>query len=862
VNSISSFSTLLLFGRMAVRRLLNQSSQMKLPARKGSAPAATAGAAPADAPAEGPARTATLHRSQRRSLFRRALSLWLPISALLGTVLLSVNTLFVLVDSTLLNESRTAAVLPLSSEHYKTLQEAAALGETTERDAAVDRALASAYSSPAAWLTDSAKQLARSRFDKQGLEAFRVLPSNSPWGGTLAYLSPEGRDQALRTLGLYLALINVALLSFAFGASSRNLGNADPALVWLWQFPVSRGVLFTSKLVESVCGSLAAPLTGLFYAIILWLSGASLLMGLGLGGLLGVAAAVAGAAVRLAAEIVMTQSLARRTRGAIVAVVTAVGSLATLVAMIGSNSQSAVELFGRVAQKLPAAFYWNPFSAGIGAASLQGSGVPWWLVAPLAAVALAVASVLLASHLTRRGLACCQESGRDTPKPAVRTAPRLTGLGAVAWKELLQMSRQPEVLGQMLAAPLTIVVILTVGGYQKTLDMATQGGANVCVAILVAAVYMLMVASTQSIGREFKMLTFLQSQPQPLADIVRSKARVWGVMAVLMGLPFLGGVIAWFPADAPAILVRVPFLLASLWWLTELMFGLTALAASVTNEQTVRFRGSTMWIPALVLSDAAVAVYSQNWWLQAGVLAMLVILNAAVRERQLVELAWLGEPVETPPRRIYPMHGLLAMMGFQALMGILSGVFQKTELFSTAASVTAAYCLSALVVSLGCWVWMSEHRLSIRSAEPRGPILKPMFLGLSISCAVGLVVVTVLKRLECDWQTPAHVSSEALRHASYDKWCLLVLFVVAAPLFEEWIFRGLLYRSLRRTWGIGLSVAVTAILFATLHPVAGSAALVTLGTMTALTAERTRRLWPSIAVHAGYNLMVWGLCVA
>lgn len=871
MNAPSFLSTLVLFGRMAVRRTLNQSAQMKFPARKGAAaktaadgtaaPAATPTAAPA---AEAAPRTATVHRSQRQSLLRRALGMWLPIMALLGTILLSVNTMFVLIDSNLLLESRAAKTLPLTAAQYKTLGETAALPTSPDRDDRINSTLAEAYSSSAAWLTDSMKELARSRFDKEGMAAFRELPADPQWSGTFAWLSPAGRERALHSLGLYLLLINVALVAVGFGASGRNLGNADPALVWLWQFPVSRSVLFTAKLVESVCGSLAAPLTSLFYAIVLWQCGTSFLAGLGLGALLGLSAAFAGGAIRLAAEIVMTQTLGRRTRGSIVAVATAVGSLASLVAMTGSNSQMAVEMFGRWAQRVPASLYWNPFSAGLGAVSLENlTAQPWWLVAPATALLLSTLAVLLASALTRAGLACCQDSGRDVHQPtAARTSLRLTGLGTVAWKELLQMGRQPEVLGQMLAAPLTIGVLLTVGGYQKAVDLATQGGANVCVAILVAAAYMLMVAATQSVSRELKMLTFLQSQPQPLADIIRSKARVWGVMAVLLGLPFLGGVIAWYPSETTAILVRTPFLLASIWWLTELMFGLTALAASVTNEQTVRFRSSVMWIPALILSDAAIAVYSQNWWLQAGVLAMLVILNAAVRERQLVELAWLSEPVETPPRRVYPMHGLLALIAFQTLIGVFGGLLRQAEFLSAAAATMTAYCLSAALVMAGCWVWLHEHKLSIRWDHPRGPILRPMLQGLSLSCAVGFAVVTILKHFELQWQTPAHVSDEVIRHGSYDKWYLFVLFVIAAPLFEEWVFRGLLYRSLRRSWGIALSVGVTAVLFATLHPVAGSVALVTLGATTALTAERTGRLWPSIAVHAGYNLMVWGLCVA
>ena len=87
------------------------------------------------------------------------------------------------------------------------------------------------------------------------------------------------------------------------------------------------------------------------------------------------------------------------------------------------------------------------------------------------------------------------------------------------------------------------------------------------------------------------------------------------------------------------------------------------------------------------------------------------------------------------------------------------------------------------------------------------------------------------------------------------------IWVIAAPLFEEWIIRGLMYRSLRRTWGIAVSVTLSAILFATLHPVGGCISLITLGVMTALATEKTNRLWPSMTIHAGYNFMIWLLVV-
>ena len=192
--------------------------------------------------------------------------------------------------------------------------------------------------------------------------------------------------------------------------------------------------------------------------------------------------------------------------------------------------------------------------------------------------------------------------------------------------------------------------------------------------------------------------------------------------------------------------------------------------------------------------------------MQLGSITTLAILNAAVRQRQLAELHWLSEPVETPPKKVYPMHAILAIIGFQTLQNaVLGGLVQIPQLSSTAV-VAIAYCVAAFVVTAICWTWMSENHLAMPTLS-RGPALRPILIGLSASCVIGLITTMFFRWLHVDHQMAAYAINGRRASCRLDKWCLLGMWVVAAPLFEEWIIRGLLYRSLRRTWGIGLSVA-------------------------------------------------------
>ena len=320
----------------------------------------------------------------------------------------------------------------------------------------------------------------------------------------------------------------------------------------------------------------------------------------------------------------------------------------------------------------------------------------------------------------------------------------------------MQLRRQPEFVGQVLAAPLGLAFLLFIGGYQKVMNAAVESGTNISVAVMLGLAYMLLMASSHMLATEFKCLWLLQCQPRELADMVRSKARVWGVIALLMSIPFFGVAIAMLPSATLAILANVPFVLASLWFLAELKFGLTALVASVTNDQTVRFQGSAL-LPLLVITNLSLALLSQNWWAELVRLATLVILNAAVRERQLVELAWLSEPVETPPKRVYAMHAILALIGFEAVQNISQIAFLQQPALSASAVVAISYCIAAVTVSVFFWFWMHSNKLSMPKLT-RGPALRPIVWGLLASCSAGFVTTMI-----CRWGNFGHTPAYAIQ---------------------------------------------------------------------------------------------------
>jgi uncharacterized protein len=81
--------------------------------------------------------------------------------------------------------------------------------------------------------------------------------------------------------------------------------------------------------------------------------------------------------------------------------------------------------------------------------------------------------------------------------------------------------------------------------------------------------------------------------------------------------------------------------------------------------------------------------------------------------------------------------------------------------------------------------------------------------------------------------------------------------VVLTPIFEEIVFRGLLFATLRRRFGVAGAALLSAAIFAIAHGygVLGFGAVFWSGLLWAWAYERTGSLLPSMAAHAVDNLM-------
>lgn len=182
----------------------------------------------------------------------------------------------------------------------------------------------------------------------------------------------------------------------------------------------------------------------------------------------------------------------------------------------------------------------------------------------------------------------------------------------------------------------------------------------------------------------------------------------------------------------------------------------------------------------------------------------------------------------------------------------------------------------AVLVSLSAMVWPLLRGVPWRRmCDDIGwrwgdrPALEPFFGVVCYLAALPVVIVLVLAlfallQLGPKWITaPTHPIVFKVLQSGWWGWIQALFFAsVVAPLMEETMFRGVLYRHLReatgrlgRGWSVVLSALVVSFVFAALHPQGVLAIPVLMTLAFGFTAAREWRgtLVPSMTVHALHN---------
>jgi uncharacterized protein len=163
----------------------------------------------------------------------------------------------------------------------------------------------------------------------------------------------------------------------------------------------------------------------------------------------------------------------------------------------------------------------------------------------------------------------------------------------------------------------------------------------------------------------------------------------------------------------------------------------------------------------------------------------------------------------------------------------------------------------AVALSITLLVLAGRRGLDVRELGWRRPPLRWLLAAVPLTLA-GLAIAGLLAGIAQSMLPDVRNQQCITVREQYGHSILLALPVVclAAPVVEETVFRGVLYRWLRGVMPLGTAMVASATVFAAAHAVTLLfLPLLGLGILLAWVYERSGSLWPGVVVHALFNLL-------
>ncbi len=233
-----------------------------------------------------------------------------------------------------------------------------------------------------------------------------------------------------------------------------------------------------------------------------------------------------------------------------------------------------------------------------------------------------------------------------------------------------------------------------------------------------------------------------------------------------------------------------------------------------------------------------------------GVAGLLVLGNGCLGLVLLIAAPLLWTSYESVFQSRGPLLlalGLYFCWDFLSLLGavVVASVVEGTLLRALFGQIVS-YVLA--LVMFGSLLRRSDFQFDSRT-------LGGGLVGFWLCAPLVFLAAQLTQRLSGKTPSSTNPLLEMITNSTQNELLLLVgLVVVVGPLFEEIVFRGVLYRNLRSRFGVPVSALLSGLIFSVVHgDLMAVLPLTTLGIVFALLYEKTNSLWASWICHALWN---------
>ena len=697
--------------------------------------------------------------------------------------------------------------------------------------------------------------------DKRHHPVANFMPRLGAWNST------DGALQLSKTIGGILLLFFLTWLFLDFGTANQDLGKVDWTMEWLFTMPVSSAGLFAAQLLGFAvteplmwCGAWPVMITVFVSADWGWWS-------VLLGAAVALYLSVLVASLRVVGETALHCSLAPPRLKNLQALFSVLGTcgLFLLVANIGDNAVSTTCVAW--ASRIPDAATWLPvvLPGTLPAFNTIGDVRNIVVAVMLASVIIVPClAVAISAWLVRGGLLTV--SGAYTGKrivagetaAAVRPPALLRG---VTGKDLRLLLRDRNFLVQTLVVPVMVIGFQLVlhGGMIDAVRTQFQQAAVLAFAV---GAYVLIATAMSALSVEGNSLWMLYTFPRDIAAILRRKTRLWAAVALVYTMIVLA-LCAWTnphlkAGDAVFALLACAGVLVYAF----IASGIGILATDpLETEVRRRVRPAMVQMYMILAAMYAHALYATSGWTRLVQLVLSILLSFALWQKVRDRVPFLLDPMAAAPPSVSLSDGLIAALTFFVLQGILQIAFIGGGIAPGVALFVAFVIAGACVVALSFYVFWRAGMpgvltsVGLQTSAGRKGIRKALGLGVIGGLGAGAFGAGYLRAV--DWVPALHDLKVQTLKLPFDPgiW-LLVIAIGAAPIFEEFIFRGLVFRGLLRSTNAVLAIFGSAAIFAIVHPPISVVPVFVLGAVAAWTVYRSGQLISAITTHMIYNAVV------
>jgi membrane protease YdiL (CAAX protease family) len=600
--------------------------------------------------------------------------------------------------------------------------------------------------------------------------------------------------------------------------------------------------------------------------------------------LIGVPVAVAAACVGKALEIGIMLRFPPRSRGALIGLISWFGYAAMLSLLVSIVAMpTIVSASAGALRPLATAISWPLFSWAIGmksdgSVSFISGMVSCWL----ASIVMIAGSVVFSVWGAQRSLAGTSAAPTLTSSAKKVSPSTLFRRDPFYRKEILWFLRDRGAIVQAILIPVTIA------GFQlfnlrSLFQSVKDPWRSLAGTAVIFGTYFLWILGPRSLASEGQALWLAQTWPKGLEGLMKAKARLWFLIATTFVMLMLVFAMVRAPGHAWKIL------LVAIGWIA---FGRSMAEKCVTLVSVTSSSGeqepipkSRRWAAALGILTFAIGILGQRWELAVVGIVYSWVTAAAMWENFRARLPFLFDPwsekVPPPPTL---MHAMIAISALAEGGAVLTGLCMLLFAYlggvqAIAVAQTIAFGFTAVVVSLvvsemlenrgvkpkEIWCWQTQNASeqikrwwwSGDGARDRRFLISMAFgvVGGSILGLLANGYLMLLSQFGMFSET-LRVSQEQMESIPGLRLSYAIIAIAFAPFAEEYLFRGLLFRALDRTWGGWRALLGSAAFFAIYHNPFAWFPVGLVGVATALVFKKTGRLAPAVVLHMVYNAVV------